>query len=400
MRTMPRATRDALLIACVALITNFAYLYLSNGDFFFPDSYTYLAPAKSLRHGLGFVNEGEPETMRTPVYPLFLAPLTNSATAIVVLQHLLNVALAIGIYFFTRRRISRFAATVAAIVFALDVPTIHYANKILTETLFTALLFVLFVLAARGRASGLLSGVLTLTRPVAILYFAVLSQRRRLVAFVAAALVLPLLWAARNAYQSGVFTISSIAGINWLEYRAAGALAMEDRGEDFAADLRRHQLALDALLEDEVDDRMHVAAEDLPHAVMAREYGRLGRRIAFEHPRALVALTIRGVLVDLLDSDWEAMELVSTLHPSLLEMPLNALQAMLLAFAAIGILGLWRADRELALLLLLTIGYFVVMSAGAESEARFRVPVIPQLAIAAAAGVDLVRRRVASPSPR
>ncbi|MBV9495051.1 MAG: hypothetical protein JOZ54_12450 [Acidobacteria bacterium] len=397
---MPRATRDALLIACVALLTNFAYLYLSNGDFFFPDSYTYLAPAKNLRHGLGFVNEGEPETMRTPVYPLFLLPVLDSATAIVVVQHLLNVGLAIGIYFFTRKRISRFAAIVAAIGFALDVPTIHYANKILTETLFTALLFILFVMAARGRASGLLSGVLTLTRPVAILYFVILARRRRLVAFVVAALALPLLWAARNAYQSGVFTISSIAGINWLEYRAAGALAMEDRGEDFAADLRRHQIALDALLEDEVDNRMHVAAEDLPHAVMAREYGRLGRRIGLEHPGALVALTIRGVLVDLLDSDWEAIEVVSTLHPSLLEMPLNALQAMLLALAAIGILGLWRTDRELALLLLLTIGYFVVMSAGAESEARFRVPVIPQLAIAAAAGVELLRRRVATPSPR
>jgi hypothetical protein len=391
--------RDLLLIAITALIANFSYLWLSNGDYFFPDSFTYLAPAHSLRHGLGFVSEGAAETLRTPGYPIFLVPFT-SMTAVVAVQHLMNVALAVGIYLFTRRRISRFAAVVAAMLFALDVPTIHYANKVLSETLFTVLLFLLFVLAARGRPSGFLSGVLVLIRPVAILYFAVLMRRRRVIAFAAAALVLPLLWAARNAYRTGVFTVSSIAGVNWLEYRAAGALAMEDDGEDFAADLRAHQKELEEEAEDEIDDRLHVAAEDLPHAVMAREYGRIGRRIALQHPLGLAALTARGVLVDLLDSDWEALEVVSTLHPSLLELTLNAWQAAILVFALIGIAALRRRDRELALLLLLTIGYFVVMSAGGESEARFRVPVIPQLAIAAAAGLDAVRRRAASPEPR
>lgn len=397
---MQRATRDAILIAIAALLTNFAYLYLSNGDFFFPDSFTYMAPAQHLRHGLGFVTEpGVPETMRTPGYPLFLLPFTNMAL-VVALQHLMNAGLAVAIYFFTRRRLSRFAAVVAAMIFALDVPTIHYANKVLSETLFTLLLFVLFVLAARGKPSGLLSGVLVLIRPVAILYFAVLLRRRRMIAFCIAALLLPLLWAARNGYRTGVFTVSSIAGVNWLEYRAAGALAMEDQGEDFPADLRMHQKELEDDAEDEIDDRLHVAAEDLPHAVMAREYGRIGRRVALQHPAALAVLTARGLLVDLLDSDWEALEVVSVLHPSLLELTCNALQAALLVFAAIGILTLWRSDRELALLLLLTIAYFVVMAAGAESEARFRVPVIPQFAIAAAAGVDAVRRLAAAPALR
>ncbi|HKO56587.1 MAG TPA: hypothetical protein VJ276_11970 [Thermoanaerobaculia bacterium] len=391
--------RDLLLIAAVALMANFAYFWLSNGDYFFPDSFTYLSPARSLRHGLGFTDEGAPDTLRTPGYPIFLMPFTNM-TAVVTVQHLMNVGLAVAIYFFTRRRVGRFAAIVAAVIFALDVPTIHYANKVLSETLFTVLLFLLFVLAARGRPSGLLSGVLVLIRPVSILYFAVLMRRRRIIAFALAALALPLLWAARNAYRTGVFTVSSIAGVNWLEYRAAGALAMEDDGEDFQADLRAHQKELEEEAEDQIDDRLHVAAEDLPHAVMAREYGRIGRRIALQHPMALAALTARGILVDLLDSDWEALEVVSTLHPSLLELTLNAWQAAILVFALIGIAALWRRDRELALLLLLTIAYFVVMSAGGESEARFRVPVIPQLAIAAAAGLDAVRRHAASPAPR
>ena len=41
-----------------------------------------------------------------------------------------------------------------------------------------------------------------------------------------------------------------------------------------------------------------------------------------------------------------------------------------------------------ALLIDLTVTYFLAISAGGESESRFRVPVMPYLAIAAAAGVE------------
>jgi hypothetical protein len=61
-----------------------------------------------------------------------------------------------------------------------------------------------------------------------------------------------------------------------------------------------------------------------------------------------------------------------------------------------GILALRRRDRPLAMLIALTVLYFLGMSAGGESEARFRIPVMPELAIAAAAGVESVismRRR-------
>jgi hypothetical protein len=46
----------------------------------------------------------------------------------------------------------------------------------------------------------------------------------------------------------------------------------------------------------------------------------------------------------------------------------------------------------LSLLFALTIAYFVVISAGSEAEARFRVPIVPVLAIAAAIGGDAVKR--------
>jgi hypothetical protein len=45
---------------------------------------------------------------------------------------------------------------------------------------------------------------------------------------------------------------------------------------------------------------------------------------------------------------------------------------------------MWRRDRTLTMFVALTLLYFVVISAGAESEARFRVPFMPLYAIAAA----------------
>ena len=40
-----------------------------------------------------------------------------------------------------------------------------------------------------------------------------------------------------------------------------------------------------------------------------------------------------------------------------------------------------------------TVAYFILISAGGESEYRFRVPIMPQVVIAAAAGVEAMTRR-------
>jgi len=232
-------------VLLLAVLTNFTYLVVSNGDLFYPDSATYLGPARMLLDRFGFATQpGVVETLRTPGYPIFLIPfitVTQSAVPIVFVQHLINVALTAAIYLFAVRRTgSRAAAFIAAFLFAIDTPTIHYANKVLTETLFTAMLFAAFVLALERKRLvilGLLLGALTLTRPVAISYFVIVAvvlgvRGRALVTFLIAALALPFAWAARNAIETGVFTVSSIGASNLLMHRAAGALAIE-RGGDF-----------------------------------------------------------------------------------------------------------------------------------------------------------------------
>ena len=283
----------------VSLATNFLYFALANNDYFFPDSFTYLEPARNLIRGLGFINaNGLIETLRTPGYPLLLAGFGLRIVPVIVFQHLLNVTVAVAIYLFVVRRLgNRFVAIGAAILFAIDTPTLHYANKILTETLFTALLFVVFVLVAYTRKlplAGVLTGVLVLIRPVAIAYFVVVAlclllrrvPLRTIAVYVAMSLLLPVGWGLRNLHHTGVFTISSIGGINLLTYRAAGALAIEDDG-DFESDLADEMQGLQDSADDEIQTRLHIPdAEGLPDAVRGKYYSEIGWRVLRQHPRA------------------------------------------------------------------------------------------------------------------
>jgi hypothetical protein len=394
-----RKAADLLLLGAIALLAHLAYWYASNGDWFYPDSPTYLIPARYLLRGLGFVSEpGIPETLRTPGYPLFLLPFlaaTMRAAPIVLAQHLMGEIMTLAVYLGARRLFdSRAAALAAGILFALDPLTIHYANKVLSETLFTALLLALVLLTLDRRerwlSGAVVAGLLVLVRPVAIAYFllvAIVRQRRRALAFAAVAALFPLGWAIRNGVATGVYSVSSVSGINMLFHRAAGALAIGDDYEfrDALGD-RQQELLEDA---DEILEKQeHVEdADDLPQAVRSRVYGALGRKVALEHPFGLALLHLRGVLVNLFGSDWEAVMIVSRFPPDVVHMAIDALTAAEAVFAAIGLLVLWRRQRDAALFVGGTIVYFLVIAAGGEAEPRFRVPVMPEIAIAAGAGL-------------
>ena len=85
----------------IAAATNFLYFAFASNDYFFPDSFTYLEPARSLIRGLGFIDaSGLIETLRTPGYPLLLVGFGLRIVPVIVFQHLLNVALAAAIYRF------------------------------------------------------------------------------------------------------------------------------------------------------------------------------------------------------------------------------------------------------------------------------------------------------------
>ena len=408
---MSRSSRNRLDLAIVfgvAVVANFVYLYYSNGDFYYPDSFTYLAPAQSMLHGRGFLdNTGAIETIRTPGYPVLLLLFGTRTLPVIIFQHLINAGLAIGIYLLVLYRSDRRPALIASLLFSLDVPTIHYANKLLTETIFTALLYVVFVLALqrpRPVVIGLLTAVLVLIRPIALLYFVALAfyfllqriPKRQLLIFAAVALAVPGAWALRNGVRTGVFTVSSISGFNLLGYRAAGALAIEDEG-DFRKAVADEEQALTDEADDAMQKEMHIPdAGELSDAARARYYGKYAWRIIREHPMSFVQLTIRGLLINFFASDWDAIWNVSPMSPDVLQLALGAVPIVIFVLAIAGTIFLSRYDRPMALLIAVTVVYFIGISAGGEAESRFRVPVAPQLAIAAAMGVEAIRRGIVS----
>jgi 4-amino-4-deoxy-L-arabinose transferase-like glycosyltransferase len=395
----------------LTLAIHLTYFRSSNGDYYYPDSFTYMTPAQNLAHGLGFVDANRhAETIRTPGYPLFLLPFGRNMVAVLVMQHLFAALLAAIVFLVALRWTDRTTAWIAGLLFALDPPTIHYANKILTENLFALGFFLTFLACMRVRTQrgaalvGLACGVLVLIRPVAILWFVVIAvyfaitQRRRLVALlVVCALVLPIAWAARNRARTGVFTVSSVAGTNLLMFRAAGALAMTDDYE-FPDALRDRQNELLDQAEEAIERGEHVRdGEELPHAVRAKYFAAVGRRVLLQHPFAAMLITIHGLEMNLLDSDWDALMIVSTLPSSIIQMTVDAATHIELLLAVAGCIVLWRRERALGLFVALTLVYFIGISAGGESESRFRVPVMPLYAIAAAVGISACAERSEAP---
>lgn len=384
-------TRTAVvLVLLLALAAHLTYFALDR-DHRARDSAAYVQTAESLLAGRGFTRDGVIETRRTPGYPLAIAAFRAAGIGdrgLALAQHLAAALMAAALVLVARRLTGNaLIALIAAALVAGDLPTIVHANKILTETAFTLLLLAVFVLAWRigegarrplleGAIAGLLIGAAALVRPIAVaffvplaLYFAWTRRRGVIPLFVVCALFLPSMWTVRNYRATGVATLSSISADSMLFFKAAGALAIEDSG-DFATNLRRHQAALRMAADDETRRS---------HSPLDRTRARMGREIVLQHPLAFAKVTARGVAATLLGGGAGRLTLLYT-APALL-------------FAIVGLLYLLKTNTRLGVLVLITLAYFVLLSAGAESYSRFRVPVVPFYSVAIATGVHVALER-------
>src|SRR5262245_7800172 len=131
-----RATLVLILciISALGTISHSAY-YLRFRDFYVRDSSSYITPAASFVRGDGFLNAtDQTDTRRTPGYPLLIALFLRGGgdlKYLIVLQHAMAVALAIGVTAFTWRMTGRwFDSAVAGTVLNLDLATLNAANSI------------------------------------------------------------------------------------------------------------------------------------------------------------------------------------------------------------------------------------------------------------------------------
>jgi hypothetical protein len=123
-----------------------------------------------------------PDTWRTPGYPLFLAAsmvvVGSSPAALVVVQQVLSVLSAVLLFQIARRHIGDRRAAIVAVLFLIEPYGLYYSFWLLSTTWFTTLLLVTWWSYERAigsrrwtwfAATGLLSGLLVLTWPGAVL---------------------------------------------------------------------------------------------------------------------------------------------------------------------------------------------------------------------------------------
>ena len=415
--------RPAIWIPVALAVLIQSALFLSFQPVFTIDSAQYVAQAESIATtGAARNAQGEPDTVRTPGYPLFLAAFLLTpfgfAGAVVAQRILWIVVVGVTAWLCARLTRSTIAGLAAGLVTAIDLPALQATNSILTETVAAVLVGAAVWQSYRaGRsnaaslavAAGVLAGASALIRPIAFLFAVPLGlamvfagdgkhRGRAAVMLLVASLLVTSAWVVRNYMQTGVATLSSIGSINLLRYRAAGILAIRDAG-GIDANLERRQAELEADACRAVEMRFGRDCLSVPIATRATFYDDVALPIIFADLPAAAMQAGRGFVMILFGSGANMLSGTTGVSESAARTIALVYTVPLAVLALIGLPYWWRTDRLAAALLTLTVIYFLTMSLGAEAYSRFRVPFLPLYAMLAGGGAAALARRAGFTAP-
>lgn len=385
--------------------------------------YHQLALTLTNTHEFSLTPGGQPEALRTPVYPLFVALWYALAGAkpwlVLAVQCVIDSFTCYLLYRAAIHFVSRRAALFTAALYALDPYVIFYTARLLSEIVFNFVVVILLMFVARAVSArspgvsisaligaGISAGVAALVRP--------------------AAQALPLLIAGGIAVSSwrvprhvlvacGVFGLSFVLTIvPWLLRNDAVfeaiALSYSDSYNLLALNVAPFEAqrtgtsgnSARQMLLDEADQRLSEAGRS-PEGVSPFEKASYWRGVAIEHiareplqfARAVLG-GLRGFFLSVQASSYvEPVRLV----PIDVRVATVALVVDLIASYLLASIGLLAAARDRRwLLLLVAIGgtaYFAVI-AGAAGYARFRIPALPFYLLLSGLGAEHLLRRIVS----
>jgi hypothetical protein len=250
-----------------------------------PDCREYLELARSLHRTGTMTRDGQPEIWRTPGYPGFLAAamflVGSTPAALILVQQILGVVNTVLLVRVACMTAGPRRALVAGAIFLFEPYRLYYGLWLLSETLFTTcllLLWMLWIRAQRRQAAldflwlGLLAGGTILVRPLAVLLPAALALAtaglgrrapraalKHTAVLLAGACLPPAAWMLRNLLVAGHFALSSQSGVVLAYFKAA------------EVELWREHRTVDRYVETSLDPGLSGA----PHLVWERIDARL-----------------------------------------------------------------------------------------------------------------------------
>ena len=391
--------------------------------------YHELATTLVENHRFAYSNTGQPDALRTPLYPMFIAviySLFGVKPWIVLLTQIMIDTLSCFLLLVSLSRLfSRRVAFIASTLYALDPFLILYSTaRLYSDTLFVFFLvaaFWFFSLARQGEISkktllnyglsSLFLGLATLTRPISlfiiacfVVFFVVAYWNRPRIALTYALLsslifgltLFP--WFFRNYLTFGYFSFSTSGSFNSLE--DVVPMEMGIRHEDFAFVNESLFTEADKMME---ADGLH--PQDLNDFQKGPYWQKLAVSYIGNDPMAFGKSYLLGIYHTLFSRDAKfyaeflglpAVDFDIKAYPNIFDLAKAFLEkqgavGLLIVFsvivldllimyvgAIIGLLTSWRRynDKPTLLLIILLAVYFVLLT-GPQGYSRFRLPSIP-----------------------
>lgn len=404
------------VLALAIRLILFGYYLGVNPAGFLPciDSHNYIELAKNLL-AYGMIGAPPyPDVYWTPLYPVFIAGVylltAYSTPAVIIIQLLISSLGCCLLYITAARHIPKGIALTVALALAPDVPTVGYANTILSETLFSFLLilfiftFTLFLEQNKMYLlvlSGLLCGSATLTRPV-LFYFSLFSififlyyyrnhVYKIMVYFFIFNLSLGIVvgpWIYRNV-KLGYNGIAAVQEVNiyifkagWIEQKAKTGVIPQyiDSGERFEK------------VKEIISQR---GMANTPYN-RVKLYKELGTQTLREYPELLLeyqAVYTSTIFTDLgVDRVFAATANNKEVDPQIIKAVSFAYRWLLGIAYGTFFIGLvsrktWSKSRGLVAVLLL-LAYLTALSGEWGGASRFRVPLMPLILLISGIGME------------
>jgi 4-amino-4-deoxy-L-arabinose transferase-like glycosyltransferase len=404
-----------------------------------PDTPGYVWPARALIDAGRFSlspTDPTPMFVRTPGYPAFLASIlwiTDSEWAISPIQAASSALAVAAVVLVGWRLNGRTAGLVAGTLLVLDPLQFISSGTILTEgiaSIALAAIAVVGLVVFGGRRPpdvpmgavfglGALVALATMVRPTVWLYPAVLLvflavrfrrvPRRalvlRLLAFLLPIVVVVGGWQVRNHSAVDSWQLSGATGL--LLY-CSNAAQIEARTTGTSMEATRQRLGCPTEGEDPdgVCTWTQGATCRVPDPDASGqgfdEWNRRGLEIMADHPVQTARIMVEGLVRQVAGPGSDTVRQYFEAPSSIpLTMALFSWNAVLWAFAGVGaVAGLRSRHRTYWAFVIATIGYVIIISLGDAAGARYRVPVIPLLALLAALGIQHSLRGLRSPRPQ